>query len=442
MNVARRITPPQTFAAACVLHICALGTAWWNTSGAVMSSAVPGTHFIALGRLAGLLGGSAVLLQLVLVSRLPWLEPSIGCDRLYRLHRRVGFAVAPLLLGHPVLLVLGYARRHHVSLSRQFIDIANAWPYAPAAIVAIVIIGLVVTSSLPPIKRRLPYDVWHGGHLAMYVAIGLASLHQANGAEMLKQWWWRSYWMALHVAVIGALVVFRAARPVFNLARHRFRIDRVIPESDDVTSVYLTGRHLERFVFRAGQYANVAFLTKGLWAPHPFSFSTAPNGRFLRISIKEVGDFTGRVRQLRSGSFVLLEGPLGAFTVDPANRGKYLMVAGGIGITPIRALIESLAGGDRDIVLVYSARTVNDLVFAGELRALTPRCHFVVSQAADSDDRYERGRIDRAMLERLVADAPEREAFVCGPPPMMKGVINALRALGIRGPRIHYERFA
>jgi ferredoxin-NADP reductase len=116
------------------------------------------------------------------------------------------------------------------------------------------------------------------------------------------------------------------------------------------------------------------------------------------------------------------------------------MVAGGIGITPIRALIESLAG-DRDVVLVYGARTVNDLVFADELRALTLHCHFVLSEAATTDG-YERGRIDRTMLERLVPDLAARETFVCGPPPMMKGVIGALRASGVKRSHIHYERFA
>src|SRR5204863_76397 len=124
--------------------------------------------------------------------------------------------------------------------------------------------------------------------------------------------------------------------------------------SDDVTSVYLTGRRLDRFSFRAGQYANVGFLTKGLWAPHPFSFSAAPNGRFVRISIKAVGDFTRRIRHLAPGSVVLLEGPLGAFTAGASIGRKYLMVAGGIGITPIRALIESLAAGDGDVLLSHS----------------------------------------------------------------------------------------
>jgi len=436
-----RITPLQWFAGACVVHICAVGGAWWHISGALISSGAPGGRLVALGRLIGLLVASAVLLQVALITRLPWIEPSVGCDRLFRLHRYLGFVVASLIVSHPVLLTIGYARRRHVSISRQFIDIATSWPYAWLAIAAIVIIALVVASSVPPIRRHLTYDVWHVGHLAMYIAIALAFLHQARGAEMLKQPWWRWYWVALHLAVIGALVVFRAGRPVFNLARHRFRIDRIVSESGDVTSVYLTGRRLERFSFRAGQYANVGILTKGLWVPHPFSFSAAPNGRFLRISIKAVGDFTRRIHHLTPGAFVLLEGPLGAFTAGASIGRKYLMVAGGIGITPIRALIESFPAADRDVVLVYGARTVNDLVFAAELRLLTPRCHFILSQPATTDDGHERGRLDRTMLERLVPDVQEREAFVCGPPPMMKSVIGALRALQVSGSRIHYERF-
>jgi len=438
---ARWITPLQWFAAACVLHTCALSVAWWHISGPLISSGVPGNRLVALGRLVGLLVGSAVLLQLALVSRLPWIEPSVGCDRLYCLHRYIGVVIAPLFVSHPVLLTVGYARRHRVSLSEQFVKIASGWPHAWLAIVALVIIALVVTSSLPPIRRHLTYDAWHASHIAMYLAIGLASIHQASGAEMLEQPWWWWYWVTLHVAVIGALLAFRAGRPVFNLARHRFRIDRIVSESDDVTSVYLKGRRLERFSFRAGQYANVAFLTRGHWAPHPFSFSAAPNGRFLRISIKAVGDFTRRIRHLTPGTLVLLEGPLGAFTAGPSNGCKFLMIAGGIGITPIRALIESLAG-KCDVVLVYGARAANDLVFAAELRALTPRCHFILSQTAKADDGYLQGRIDGAMLEKLVPDIQGRETFLCGPPAMMESVIGALRALRVDGWRVHYERFA
>jgi len=284
----------------------------------------------------------------------------------------------------------------------------------------------------------------------MYVALGFASLHQASGAEIAGQVWWADYWVALHLAVIGCLVVFRAGRPILGYARHRFRIDRIVAESDDVTSVYLTGRRLDRFTFRPGQYANVVFLSKGRWSPHPFSFSAAPNGQFLRVSIKAAGDFTDRIRELTPGTPALLEGPLGAFTA--ARPGdKYLMVAGGIGITPIRALIESLAAAGRDIVLLYSVKTANDLVFASELRALTPRCHFILSRHTESttstgtgatSDGHERGRIDLPMLARLVPDVRDREVFICGPQPMMKAVAAALGALQVRESSIHYEQFA
>jgi len=172
------------------------------------------------------------------------------------------------------------------------------------------------------------------------------------------------------------------------------------------------------------------------------------------MSIKAAGDFTDRIRELTPGTFTLLEGPLGAFTAAAASDGKYLMVAGGIGITPIRALIESLAAAGRDIVLLYSVKTAGDLVFAAELRALTARCHFILSRSdgpggtsgtpgtRGADVVHERGRIDARMLTRLVPDVRDREVFICGPQPMMKAVAAALRGLQVRESSIHYEQFA
>ena len=437
-----RTESAQGLAFGCLLHVLAVGSAWWHVSGHLFLNAQPGGRAVALGRLAGLLFGSAVLFQVVLISRWPWLEPSVGCDRLFRLHRCVGFAIGPLLLGHPALLVFGYARRHHISVGEQLTEITGAWPYVSLAIAAIAIIIPTFVLSLPVIRRRLRYETWHGGHLAMYAAVGLASLHQLNGAELSAGAWFTAYWVALHVVVIGGFVVFRAGRPALSFARHRFRIEKLVPESDDVTSVYLTGRRLDRFSFRPGQYANVAFLSKRRWAPHPFSFSAAPNGRFLRLSIKSAGDFTDRVRTLAPGTFAVIEGPLGAFTANPATRTKYLMVAGGIGITPIRALVESLSGARRDVVLLYSVKTAADLVFASELRASTTQCHFILSQSPATSDGHEHGRIDRLTLARLVPDIQEREVFVCGPPPMMTAVVGALRSLQVGASQIHLERFS
>ena len=148
------------------------------------------------------------------------------------------------------------------------------------------------------------------------------------------------------------------------------------------------------------------------------------------------------------GAWRRLEGPLGAFTAAE-RRHKYLMVAGGIGITPIRALIESLAAAGHDIVLLYSVRTAADLVFASELRALTAHCHFIQSRHTENAETgeetnvgHERGRIDLRMLTRLVPDVRDREVFICGPQPMMKTVAAALGELQVRESSIHYEQFA
>jgi predicted ferric reductase len=450
----RRSTAAQSLGIACLLHGLVVGGVWWQVSSGLLLHGQPGNRAVALGRLAGLMVSSAVLLQLLLVSRLPWLEPTVGCDQLFRLHRRLGFTIAPLFLAHPGLLIVGYARRHHLSLAQQFVDLAGNWPYVWLAIVAVVLIVPIVVVSIPVIRRRLTHEAWHVPHLAMYAAVGLALLHQLNGAELSSGPWMAAYWVALHVLVIGCFVGCRIGRPVLSFARHRFRIDSIVSESDDVCSVYVTGRRLDRFTFRPGQYANVVFLTKRRWAPHPFSFSAAPNGRFLRLSIKAAGDFTSRIPELTPGTFVVIEGPLGAFTTRLVTRHKYLMVAGGIGITPIRALIESLAAAHRDVVLLYAVKTAKDLVFASELRALTARCHFILSRSAETratpatpghpvnNDGHEHGRIDQRMLTKLVPDVADREVFVCGPPPMMTAVIADLRGLQVRQSQIHYEQFA
>jgi predicted ferric reductase len=424
-----------------MLHAAVVGTIWWRVSHGLFLGGAPGGRAIALGRLAGLSASSALMLQLLLVSRLPWLERSLGCDRLFKAHRRLGLVLGLMFLLHPALIIGGYARRHHLSLGQQFIETLGDWPYVRLAGVALLLILAGVVLSIRVIRSRVAYETWHVSHLAMYVAFGFVAIHQLNGAELASRPWMARYWIALHGLAIGCVLIFRAGRPILGFLKHRFHVDKVVAESDDVFSVYLTGHRLDRFTFSPGQYANIAFLAKGLRAPHPFSFSAAPNGQYLRVSVKAVGDFTGQIRRLRPGTLAVLEGPLGAFTATRSSRNKYLLVAGGIGITPIRALIESLVGAERDIVLLYAAKTVQDLVFASELRSLSAHCHFVLSRSTDAVDEYERGRIDRVMIMRLVPDVQDREVFVCGPPPMMQTVIAALRAMKIHGSQVHCEQF-
>jgi ferredoxin-NADP reductase len=213
-------------------------------------------------------------------------------------------------------------------------------------------------------------------------------------------------------------------------------VEKVVIETHDVQSVYIRGRNLAQYKFEPGQFVNVTFLRRGMWYTHPFSFSAAPNGEYLRLSIKRSGDFTSQIQNLKPGTKVILDGPLGRFTTRAATQSKFLLIAGGIGITPVRSLAEELAATKKDFILLFANKTEGDVVFKTELEQLAPpdRWHNIYS----AEGQY----VDAAKIKTLAADFMEREVYLCGPPPMLKGVRQVLLDLGLPPKQLHYEIFA
>ena len=193
----------------------------------------------------------------------------------------------------------------------------------------------------------------------------------------------------------------------------------------------LVGATLIRLSIKLGNLRMFIFLQRGMWHSHPFSFSTAPNGEAIRFTVKSLGDFTGDLGSLRVGTRVMIDGPLGRFTEAAAAGDRFLLIAGGIGITPIRALAESLAPR-RDVVLCYAARSEEDLVLRSELESLPISRHYFVG----SD------RLTSGALDERVPDWREREIYLCGPAPMMASLISQFIAAGVPRRAIHFERFA
>lgn len=179
-----------------------------------------------------------------------------------------------------------------------------------------------------------------------------------------------------------------------------------------------------------------------MWFSHPFSFSQAPNGKNLRFTVKSSGDFTSKINQIKNGSKVLIDGPLGRF-VPNASAHKYLFIAGGIGITPIRAQMESLSQEKKDMTLLYSFKNAEDNIFMEELKNFPAKKYFFVSnQAAAAKDNMLQGKINEQTIPKLVPDYLSREAFVCGPPEMIKSLRSILLKLGLSKRQIHYELFS
>jgi predicted ferric reductase len=352
--------------------------------------------------------------------------------------------VAWLLITHAVFIVLGYAEVERTGPVNELVQLANTMEGVLRAIVAVVLIIVIGGASARFARKRLAYETWHFIHLYTYAAVILAFTHQIalgqsfGGSSAIG----RGYWWALWLGAGAAVLAGRVLLPLWRNVRHRLRVTAVVSESPNVVSVYMSGRHLDRMPARAGQFFLWRFLTKDRWwQANPFSLSAAPDGRSLRLTAKAVGESSAGLRSLRVGTRVFAEGPYGAFTTIHQQQANALLVAGGVGITPIRALLEDIAG---HVVVLYRVRNQADAVLLPELNGIARARGATVHVLTGPDQAVgPRGRLlGAAHLDFLVPDILERDVFVCGPPGMTSAVLRSLRELRVPGPQIHAERFS
>lgn len=417
-------------------NLAVITAIWLKGSRDLIFSHSSAFLLIAFGRVAGLFLEYLLLVQIVLIGRITFLEDLFGHDGLNRIHRWLGYSLASLLLLHPVLLIFGYGRIGGVHFIPQFLLFIKSWEDILNAVLAVIVFLLVIGFSVF-LRKKVRYETWYFVHLLSYVGIFLAFGHQTATADVTSGGPF-FYWYALNFAFGGVFLTYRWIRPFWNFYRHGFFVEKIIRETPDIFSVYIGGKNLENFKFRAGQFANLNFVQKNLWFTHPFSFSSAPTGKHLRFTVKALGDFTSKINQIRPKTKVIIDGPLGAF-VAPGNKNKFLFLAGGVGITPIRALMEDLGRKNKDLALVYSAKTKNSLAFFDELNAINSKNYFALTGEQAAGFSY--GRIDAEKIKNYVPDFMQREIFVCGPKKMMSGVISVLNTLSVPKNQIHSERF-
>jgi predicted ferric reductase len=447
----RRVPLPRIWPvrAADVLALVAgnalLIAAMWIRHGGLHLFDSPAGALTAVGEIAALGGTYAALLQLLLMSRSPWLDQLFGMDRIAGWHRWLGFATLWLLVGHGAFTILGFSLGDGSSFWGEAWTMATTYPFTLMAFVSLGLFVAVAVTSIRAARRRLSYETWYGIHLYAYLAVILAVGHQlVVGADFAADPVARAYWIALYLVVGVLILVFRFGQPIATSLRHRLRIAAVVPEAAGVVSVYIGGRGLEALSVRAGQYFVWRFLTaRGWWRAHPFSLSAAPNGQYLRVTIKDLGDYTRELQALRVGTRVVVEGPYGVLTGARRRQPGVVLVAGGIGITPLRALLEELPAHRGRLTLLYRARRWDDVVFRDELDELArlrgATVHYLVGRRGRELNRDPLGP---AELRRLVPDIARRDVYLCGPLPMMDAVRRHLGALRVPRSQIHLERFA
>ncbi|KPI16382.1 Ferric reductase domain protein transmembrane component domain-containing protein [Actinobacteria bacterium OK074] len=431
----RRSPPPPVLAllwagAAAVLAL------WWSDTGSVVGAA---GWLTGAGRIAGLLCGYACAVLVALMARVPLFERRIGSDRVARWHAMAGRYTVCLLLAHVVLILLGYAAQDHASLVHETVTVVLDYPDMLKATIGTLILFAVGISSARAARRRIGHEFWYYVHLLTYVAVFLAFWHQLTlGSDFTGNRAAQLAWYALYLGVTALVLWFRVLAPVRLNLRHRLRVESVHREAPGVWSVVMSGHQLDRMGAESGQFFRWRFLTEGMrWTSTPYSLSAPPRAGRLRITVKALGDHSASVALLRPGTRVWAEGPYGALTAERRTAQKVLLIAGGVGVTPLRALFETLPG---DVTLLYRARTAEDLALGRELEAIARWRGGRVLYALNGS-RGERPEFTAQSLRAAVPGIGGHDVYLCGPHGFAREVYAALRAAGVPDRRIHHESF-
>lgn len=415
-----------------------------NGGGAALTASVAG-FVTGLGIIAGLVGTSLVVLMLWLAARVPLLDRTIGYDRALALHADLGQVTFGALVLHAVFLICGYALADRTSWLGE---LAVLWADNDVVLAVLALGGLtaVSVSSIVAARKRLPREVWHAIHLLTHVAVLAALPHQFSLGGLFDDgigfWFWALLW---GVTFFVALT-FRVFLPLFASAEHRLVVTRIAWETHDTVSIEMTGRRLDRLGVQPGQFLHWRFLAAGLWwHQHPFSISAEPHDDRVRITVRELGVGTRRIaRQLRAGTRVLIAGPYGNFT-DATRTSRDLVLVGiGIGVAPVRALLEAATFEPGHATVILRARTLDDIALLSETQAWCAargvRLHVLTGRRGPGSGWLPASHTG----VRLVDLAPElltADLYLCGP----EGATELLRAdaaaCGVPDEHIHHERF-
>jgi predicted ferric reductase len=417
----------------------AVGVAFFIAAGGLTTSS-PIDYLYSLGRMTGIIAAVLVMNQVLLISRVPWIERVLGHDRAAATHTRMGKVAFIAMLVHAALILIMTAYYDGKSVLAAIPALWDLGWYMVAAQAALGLFALVVVTSLLIVRRRWRYETWHAVHVIVYVAIALVVPHQFIEGSTFRSkgaaWW---FWLALYVLTFGSWLVYRVVRPLLAARRYGLVVAEVTENPDGSTSVVMAGRGLDRLGAQPGQFFLWRFLAPGFaLQAHPFSLSRAPSDT-LRITVGPTGDFSSSLARLPVGTRVLVEGPLGVFTSAARTSPGVVYVAGGIGVTPLRALLDEPHDGPVDIVLRSSTQESSPLRDeVHELAALHgasvhefygPRGFGWSTVAAPST------------LKALVPDVANRDVFICGPVAWADAVEADARSAGVPTAAIHRERF-
>lgn len=380
-----------------------------------------------------MLGGIGFLLMttsVILTTRLNIFENLFGgLDRMYQVHRVAGTCVAVFALMH----FIGIPKELPAGVDHALNPLVPSSPLGMASL-ALLVIGLFIA-----LNRKISYSRWLMPHKAMALVYLLVIGHFMTAPAVFFEKFSTSGIMLIMAAVMGLIALFYTMLGMNKRTATPFTIEAV-NALERATEIVLKPKG-DMMTFKPGQFAFLEIQGKEWNEAHPFTISSAPAENRLRFTIKVLGDWTRKVREeLKPGGDVIVRGPYGRFNSENISSKKQVWIAGGIGVTPFLSMVRAMnAGDERDIQFVYASRNCEEALFLDELQSRTADLGNISLHPLFSD-QGEFARVDVAK-KKLSSPLTEYEYFICGPKPMLDGLIRDLKKEGVPRTKIHTEAF-
>jgi predicted ferric reductase len=400
--------------------------------------------------ITGLLATSAMVCVVVLPSRMRSLNRAFGIENVIDLHRFLGIVTAALVLLHLACVVASDPTN---------LALLN-FPAAPgrAQNATVATLGLVAIVVLAICRRKfeLSYELWRTTHIALAVLVLVTSaMHIVLLNQLMTSSSFAMVFTALAVAVVAVFAYRWVWRNIYD-GSTEFLVREVRLENPTVATLVLEPRARTAdgtptcWSFNPGQFAWIRLDRSATGQEHPFTIASSAHDECTEFTIRGAGDFTKRIRRLRPGQQVWVDGPHGSFTSDltTASAG-FVLMAGGVGITPMISMVRTAAhrGDPRPYRLVVVASAPEDLLFRHELANLRRYIDLEVTEVlrrAQPGWAGPTGGIDADLMSVVLGDldAPQDlDYFICGPPAMVTDAMKVLSELSIPDDRVHTEQF-
>jgi predicted ferric reductase len=392
----------------------------------------------------GFAAASMMAVMFFLTARFKRVSLPFGVDIMYYFHKQISLLLLFFILAHPLILIIS----EPVVVEMLKPNLLNR--YMAAGVVSLVLVVFIMASSLWRKQLDIHYDNWRLVHIFLSAsAFILALVHIEGVSHYIGTPVKRIVWGFIMVSWLLLLLYVRLVKPVTQL-RTPYEVKKVTAERGNAYTLVVAPVRHKGIRFHSGQFVWLTMWSSPFsFREHPFSIaSSAERPEELSFTIKELGDFTRRVKDVPSGLTVYLDGPYGAFSIDRyAAAPGYVFIAGGIGIAPIMSMLRTLADRNdkRPHILFFAGGNLDKLTFYEELDTLQKALllHIVlVLENPHPDWQGESGFLTGEMFKRhLPENSTGLVYFICGPVPMIQLAEKELHGLGIPLHHLHSELF-